>query len=69
MRSVGATHARCGELELQLGPSPLTPAAEVHVEPPSTDDDDGRDLDTLLFSSGVDVDAVRAVAKRLGVAA
>lgn len=59
MRSNGATSARLGDVSLTLG-APIAPAAVVLAgdEPPpeSPDDRQRRDLETLLYSSGGDVD-------------
>lgn len=66
MRSNGATSARMGDVALTLGP----PIASVVVQqpgptPPESDDDaDRRELETLLASSGADVDLVLEQMKR-----
>lgn len=56
MRSVGATSARVGDVELTLGPPP--PSLSVEQGPParvSPADAEREELMTLLHSSGADV--------------
>lgn len=56
MRSEGILYARCGDLELRLEPGP--PA--VRQAEPTMDiapvDAEQRDLETLLYSSGVEAE-------------
>ena len=56
MRSVGATSARVGDIELTLGPPP--PSLAVDQAPPAREypvDAEREELMTLLHSSGADV--------------
>lgn len=56
MRSVGATSARIGDVELTLGPPPPSPSDEQ--DPPARGlplDTEREELMTLLHSSGADV--------------
>lgn len=62
MRERNVLYARSGELELRLGPSPL-PVQDraVHTSPPDAnspvdDDEERHSLETLLHSSGADVE-------------
>lgn len=68
MRSNGATSARVGDVALTLGP-PIAPIAVQQPDSPappgeSEDDRDRRELETLLASSGADVDVVVAALQR-----
>lgn len=66
MRSNGATSARVGELSLTLGP-PIAPFAIQQpgpLPPDESDDPERRDLETLLASSGVDVDAILSAMRK-----
>jgi len=56
MRSVGATSARVGDVELTLGPpiAQLGAAPQDEASPLSPEDAELRDLETLLHSSGAD---------------
>lgn len=60
MRSVGATHARDGEIELHLGPLP--PAVGV-AAPPSHDVDEPDSLEALLYGTGLDPQMFRGAAQ------
>lgn len=56
MREVGAVHARCGELEMHLGPLPLSSVAGNAAAPPAqhADDDEGDSLAALCGPIGLD---------------
>jgi hypothetical protein len=53
MRTEGILYARAGELELRLEVQPAPRVAPVEA-PSEPDDDVERDLEDLLFSSGVE---------------
>lgn len=66
MRSNGATSARMGDVALTLGP-PIAPLAAQQpgpLPPDGSDDPERRDLETLLASSGADVDVILAAIRK-----
>lgn len=59
MREEKILYARCGELELRLEPAPAPPVSSVPVAPPEPENDEDaerRSLETLLYSSGAEVE-------------
>lgn len=53
MREEGILYARCGELELRLEPPRPAPIA-APAEELTADESERRDLEELLYSTGVD---------------
>lgn len=64
MREEGVLYARCGELELRLGPAIAPPVVEDPVSPEDPDADERSTLEALLHSSGVDVEAFMTASRR-----
>lgn len=56
MRKANVLYARCGDLELRLESSPAPPAVHAPTDMGEEDDPERRSLETLLYSSGAEVE-------------
>jgi hypothetical protein len=72
MREANVLYARCGDLELRLGPlsaPPVSPSPDL-TDFGDGDDPERRSMEALLYSSGADVDEfLNVMRKQRGEAA